>query len=177
MFTISLLSLPFDLDRNDDNLSPVAVYGKKYNFRNSNGSTDRIPFMGVNMRGLYTSLQHDTNRYSNAPFPIGYYENSFKLISQAGMNHVRYVFYWEAYEKNPSLFLRELETVANTADKWNLKVLYDNHQYQYHTPRMVRDFLRHFFLGVILQHIPKAVEEKPTINLQRYGGHLGGIEI
>ena len=129
MFTISLLSLPFDLDRNDDNLSPVAVYGEKYNFRNSNGSTDSIPFMGVNMRGLYTSLQHDTNRYSNAPFPIGYYENSFKLISQAGMNHVRYVFYWEAYEKNPSLFLRELETVANTADKWNLKVLYDNHQY------------------------------------------------
>jgi hypothetical protein len=45
------------------------------------------------------------------------------------MNHVRYVFYWEAYEKNPSLFLRELETVASTADKWNLKVLYDNHQY------------------------------------------------
>jgi aryl-phospho-beta-D-glucosidase BglC (GH1 family) len=61
--------------------------------------------------------------------PIDYYENSFKLISQAGMNHVRYVFYWEAYETNPSLFMKELETVARTADKYGLNILYDNHQY------------------------------------------------
>ena len=52
-----------------------------------------------------------------------------KLISQASMNHVRYVFYWEAYENNPSLFMKELETLAKTADKYGLNMLYDNHQY------------------------------------------------
>jgi aryl-phospho-beta-D-glucosidase BglC (GH1 family) len=129
MLTMSSPSLLFDLNGYNDNSSTVMVYGEKYKMRNVDEDTNSTPFMGVNMRGLYTSLQHDTNRYSNAPFPIDYYENSFKLISQAGMNHVRYVFYWKAYEKNPSLFLRELETVASTADKWNLKVLYDNHQY------------------------------------------------
>jgi hypothetical protein len=45
------------------------------------------------------------------------------------MNHIRYVFYWEAYENNPSLFLQELESVAALADKYGLKVIYDNHQY------------------------------------------------
>jgi hypothetical protein len=83
------------------------------------------------------------------------------------MNHVRYIFYWEAYEKNPSLFLRELDAVASTADRWNLKVLYDNHQY--HTsswldPKNGTGFPQSLFLGVIPQPILKAVEEKPTMN-------------
>ena len=83
-------------------------------------------FMGVNMRGLYTSLQN--SRYS-APFPDDYYNTSFRLISQANMNHVRYVFYWEAYEKNPISFMEELKQVASLADKWGLKVIYDNHHF------------------------------------------------
>ena len=85
-----------------------------------------LPFIGVAMRGYYTSLaqlQHFKI------LPANYYEDSFRLISQAGMNHVRYLLYWEGYEKNPSLFLRELTTVANTADKWGIKVVYDNHQW------------------------------------------------
>jgi hypothetical protein len=45
------------------------------------------------------------------------------------MNHIRYAFYWEAYERNPQLFIKELDTVAIFADKWKLNVLYDNHQY------------------------------------------------
>lgn len=45
------------------------------------------------------------------------------------MNHIRYAFYWEAYEKDPKAFMKELKTVAKTADKHNLKVIYDNHQY------------------------------------------------
>jgi hypothetical protein len=87
------------------------------------------PYIGVNVRGLYTSLRHE--RYPSALIPLlaDYYNKSFKLISEAGMNHVRYVFYWEAYERNPELFLNELDTVANFADKWKLNVLYDNHQY------------------------------------------------
>jgi hypothetical protein len=83
-------------------------------------------FEGVNMRGLYTSLQYV--RFS-APFPDDYYDTSFRLISQAGMNHIRYNFYWEAYEKNPLSFMEELKHVSSLADKWGLNVIYDNHQF------------------------------------------------
>jgi hypothetical protein len=86
-------------------------------------------YIGVNVRGLYTSLQHERYPFSPAPLLADYYDDSFRLISEAGMNHIRYVFYWEAYESNPQFFMKELNTVARFADRWNLHVLYDNHQY------------------------------------------------
>lgn len=86
-----------------------------------------IPYIGVNMRGFNTSMSQVKN-YTNFP-PNNYFENSFKLISQAGMNHVRFVFNWEAYEKNPVSFMSELMTVADVADRWRIHVLYDNHQW------------------------------------------------
>jgi hypothetical protein len=85
-------------------------------------------FIGVNVRGEYTSLQHE--RYPDSVFPKNYYDSSFSLIRDAGMNLVRYLFYWEAYERNPELFIQELQTVASVADKYGIKVIYDNHQYQ-----------------------------------------------
>jgi hypothetical protein len=83
--------------------------------------------IGVNMKGMYTSLNYE--RFPSITIPTDYYDQSFKLIKNIGMNHIRYVLYWEAYENNPSLFLQELENVANIADKWGLKIIYDNHQY------------------------------------------------
>jgi hypothetical protein len=126
---------------NNNNHSPstiplvsIATADEETSDRKNNNNLDSDqkntnPYRGVNVRGLYTSLQHE--RYPLAPIPLlaDYYNKSFKLISEAGMNHVRYVFYWEAYERNPELFLDELDTVANFADKWKLNVLYDNHQY------------------------------------------------
>jgi hypothetical protein len=97
------------------------------NLESNQKNTD--PYIGVNVRGLYTSLQHERYPSTPVPLPADYYNKSFRLISQAGMNHIRYVFYWEAYERNPQLFISELNTVANFADKWKLNVLYDNHQY------------------------------------------------
>jgi hypothetical protein len=85
-----------------------------------------ISYLGVDMRGLHTSLQQ--TRFS-IPFPVNYYDDSFRILSQAGMNHVRFVLYWEAYDKDPSAFINELATVARAADKWGIKVLYDNHQF------------------------------------------------
>jgi cellulase (glycosyl hydrolase family 5) len=83
--------------------------------------------MGVAMRGNHTS-EKETEANEIVP-PSNYYEESFKLIHDAGLNHVRYLLYWESYVRNPSLFLQELETVADTADRWGIKVLYDNHQW------------------------------------------------
>ena len=90
-------------------------------------SANNPVLMGVAMRGNHTSEKETEENEIVAP--RNYYEESFKLIHDAGMNHVRYLLYWESYEKNPSQFMEELETVARTADKWGLKVLYDNHQW------------------------------------------------
>ena len=51
------------------------------------------------------------------------------MISEAGLNHVRFVFYWEAYERDPEAFINEIKSVANAADRYGLKIIYDNHQW------------------------------------------------
>jgi cellulase (glycosyl hydrolase family 5) len=91
------------------------------------GHQKNVPFIGVNMKGMFTSTI--PKNLSSIPFPDNYYNDSFKLITSAGMNHIRYVLYWQAYEKNPLSFIKELQTVASLADKWGLHVIYDNHQF------------------------------------------------
>jgi hypothetical protein len=95
---------------------------------NSNNSNDNNPFIGVNVRGYYTTMSQARGDHS-IPLPVKYYEESFKILSAAGMNHVRYRFYWESYVRDPFSFINELVTVAQTADRFGIKILYDNHQY------------------------------------------------
>jgi hypothetical protein len=108
------------------------IFVSVYSQQDKSASNNRdFPLIGVSIRGYYTSSPETktTESATTPPPPPNYYQDSFRMISQAGMNHVRVLFYWEAYQKNPVLFVKELETVANTADKWGLKVLYDNHQW------------------------------------------------
>jgi hypothetical protein len=79
------------------------------------------------MKGPYTSVKE--NNYDAPSPPPNYINNSFKMISEAGLDHVRFLLYWEAYEKNPELFMKEIESVAKAADKYGIKVIYDNHQW------------------------------------------------
>ncbi|HEY7756958.1 MAG TPA: cellulase family glycosylhydrolase [Nitrososphaeraceae archaeon] len=85
------------------------------------------PLVGVAMKGMYVDQKQ--NRNDTASPPANYFDESFKLIKDAGLNHARFLFYWEAYEKNPQAFMDELEQVANAADKNGIKVIYDNHQW------------------------------------------------
>ena len=85
------------------------------------------PFVGVAMKGAYVDQKE--NRENTPLPPATYFEESFRLLSEAGLNHVRFLFYWEAYEKNPQGFMNEIEQVANAADKYGIKVIYDNHQW------------------------------------------------
>ena len=55
--------------------------------------TDQI-FFGVNMKGYHTSMPQ--SRTIGSIMPANYFDDSFRLISEAGMNHVRFVFYWES---------------------------------------------------------------------------------
>ena len=98
------------------------------NGSDDNDTSQSLPYVGPNMKGFYTSA--NTRKDIEGHMPANYYEDSFRLIHDAGMNHVRFIFYWEAYEKNPSLFLQELDTVAQSAEKYGIKVIYDNHNYQ-----------------------------------------------
>jgi hypothetical protein len=107
----------------------------KISYSDSNNQTQSAKLIGVNMKGMYTSLNYE--RFPNITITSNYYDESFKLIKKIGMNHVRYVLYWEAYENNPELFLQELENVAKLADKWGLKMIYDNHQF--HTSSWLDD--------------------------------------
>ncbi len=96
-----------------------AAFGQSTNFEG--------PFVGVAMKGGYVDQKE--NREDTPLPPATYFDESFRLLSEAGLNHVRFLFYWEAYEKNPQGFLNELEQVANAADKYGIKVIYDNHQW------------------------------------------------
>ena len=93
----------------------------------SNAQTTQEPLNGVVMKGPYVSVKE--NNYDAPSPPPNYINDSFKMISEAGLDHVRFLFYWEAYEKNPELFMKEIESVAKAADEWGIKVIYDNHQW------------------------------------------------
>ena len=41
------------------------------------------------MKGMYTSLNYE--RFPSITIPPDYYDQSFKLIKNIGMNHIRYV--------------------------------------------------------------------------------------
>jgi len=84
-------------------------------------------FFGVNMKGYYTSMPQ--SRTIGSVMPENFFDHSLKLISEAGMNHVRFVFYWESYVRDPINFMLELQSLAQAADKYNINVIYDNHQF------------------------------------------------
>jgi Cellulase (glycosyl hydrolase family 5) len=85
------------------------------------------PYNGVDMHGFYTRTAQA--RDSNYDLPNNYFEESFKILSNNGFNHVRFPIFWESFVKNPEDFINELKIVANAADKYNINVLYDNHQF------------------------------------------------
>ena len=87
------------------------------------------------MKGAFVSMKQNDNGSLLAP--QDYIEDSLKKISGAGLNHVRFVFYWEAYERDPEAFIKEIQSVANAADKYGVKIIYDNHQW--HTSSWLED--------------------------------------
>ena len=64
------------------------------------------PINGVVMKGIIVNMKQDDNDSPSAPG--NYIEDSFKQISEAGLDHARFLFYWEAYERDPEAFMKEL---------------------------------------------------------------------
>ena len=101
----------------------------------TNQPTGTQPINGVVMKGAIVNMKQHDNGSPQAP--SNYIDDSFKKISGAGLDHVRFLFYWEAYERDPEAFMKEIESVANAADKYGVKVIYDNHQW--HTSSWLED--------------------------------------
>jgi hypothetical protein len=97
--------------------------------------TSSQPINGVVMKGAVVNMKQDDNGSPKAP--PNYIEDSLKKISGAGLDHARFLFYWEAYEKDPKAFMKEIHSVADAADKYGVKIIYDNHQW--HTSSWLED--------------------------------------
>jgi hypothetical protein len=117
-------------------------------------ASDRQPYYGVDMRGVHTAISQQKNGTLES-LPPNYYEDSFRILHDAGMNHVRYTLYWEAYVVNPAAFMNELQMVANTADKYGINVIYDNHQF--HTSSYLNPQRGNGFPASLFQGDPKFV--------------------
>jgi len=104
-------------------------------YASANQVTSSQPINGVVMKGAIVNMKQDDNGSPKAP--SNYIEDSLKKISGAGLDHARFLFYWEAYEKDPKAFMKEIQSVADAADKYGVKIIYDNHQW--HTSSWLED--------------------------------------
>jgi len=95
----------------------------------STNTTKASGLQGINMAGYYTTVGELQDPTYRKPLPFNYYDDSFRIFSEAGLNIVRYLITWESYERNPDLFIGELSKVSKSADKWGLKVIYANDQF------------------------------------------------
>src|SRR6185312_14396362 len=93
------------------------------------------PINGVVMKGAFVYMKQHDNGSPEAP--QDYIDDSLKMISKAGLDHARFLFYWEAYERDPKAFMKEIESVAKAGDKYGVKIIYDNHQW--HTSSWLED--------------------------------------
>ena len=87
------------------------------------------------MKGAFVNMKQHDNGSPEAP--QDYIDNSLKMISKAGLDHARFLFYWEAFERDPKAFMKEIESVAKAGDKYGVKIIYDNHQW--HTSSWLED--------------------------------------
>ena len=87
------------------------------------------------MKGAFVNMKQHDNGSPEAP--QDYIDDSLKMISKAGLDHARFLFYWEAFERDSKAFMKEIESVAKAGDKYGVKIIYDNHQW--HTSSWLED--------------------------------------
>ena len=87
------------------------------------------------MKGAFVNMKQHDNGSPEAP--EDYIDDSLKMISKASLDHARFLFYWEAFERDPKAFMKEIESVAKAGDKYGVKIIYDNHQW--HTSSWLED--------------------------------------
>jgi aryl-phospho-beta-D-glucosidase BglC (GH1 family) len=83
--------------------------------------------VGVNFHGYQSSAYQ--NRETPIP-PQDYIDDSFKIFSDNGLACIRVTLYWESWELNENGFKDDLNAIGEAADKYGIRCIYDNHQWE-----------------------------------------------
>jgi Cellulase (glycosyl hydrolase family 5) len=86
-----------------------------------------LQLLGVNFHGYKSSSYQ--NRFTPPP-PKNYIDDSFRIFADSGITCVRVTFYWESWELNREQCLDDLRVIADSADKYGITCIYDNHQWE-----------------------------------------------
>ena len=87
----------------------------------------QLELIGVNFHGYESSSYQ--NRSTPHP-PENYIEDSFRIFADSGITCIRVTFYWESWELNREKCLNDLGAIADSADKYGISCIYDNHQWE-----------------------------------------------
>jgi hypothetical protein len=86
-----------------------------------------LKLMGVNFHG-YGSAAYQ-NRSTPFP-PQNYIDDSFRIFADNGITSVRVTFHWESWELDANQCRQDLNAIADSADKYGIMCIYDNHQWE-----------------------------------------------
>jgi len=84
------------------------------------------------MKGFGIKI-HGSSRYQNKTTPLppqNYIEDSFRIFAENGITCIRVTVSWESWELDLNEFQEDLDLIAQAADKYDIKCLYDNHQWE-----------------------------------------------
>lgn len=83
--------------------------------------------IGVNFHS-YGSAAYQ-NRITPLP-PENYIEDSFKIFADNKLTCIRVTVYWESWELDKNQCREDLNLIADSADKYGIMCIYDNHQWE-----------------------------------------------
>ena len=83
--------------------------------------------IGINFHSYGSSAYQ--NRFTPLP-PRNYVEDSFRIFADNEITCIRITFCWESYELDLNRFRADLKHIADIADKYGIKCIYDNHQWE-----------------------------------------------
>ena len=61
--------------------------------------------------------------------PANYVQDSMRYLNSYGFNLIRVPYYWEAHQSWPAAFMNEIELIAQTAETYDICVVFDNHHW------------------------------------------------
>ncbi len=82
---------------------------------------------GFNYRDQVLTTSHSRN--FTGPTDNDRLVSDFHRFKHSGYNVIRIPIAWEAFEKNPIEFRKQLERIADVADETRIMVIYDVHQW------------------------------------------------
>lgn len=84
--------------------------------------------MAVSQPGTFPFM-HGINKKTAPTSSVTTQDKLIKFAKDNGFDFIRYPIYWEQYEADRTGMANKIEETADAADKYGIKIIYDNHQY------------------------------------------------